>query len=190
MNGSRRFRDRLTLTILHKLTYINRVANTSGVRAGETLRFYISNVSRWMERTTITKTLKCMFCGVPPPDLSRNVDITHRGVLTWISDSSSRQKYVSFSGSVFRTYVAENAIVCWCYLMPFMFICSYVVLLIDIFIHIHIEGGDTNIYGVIGIILLAISPNLPGWAIIEKRNTSKVRRKSAHFWSVGAENMW
>ena len=93
LNGSRRFRDRLTLPILHKLTKIIGVANTSGVRAGENLRFYISNVLRWMERVTITKTLKGMICGVPPSDLSRNVDIKHWGVLTWISDSSpiSRQ---------------------------------------------------------------------------------------------------
>ena len=49
--------------------------------------FYISNVSRWLERITITKTFN-MSCGVPPSDLSRNVDIKHRGMLTWISDSS------------------------------------------------------------------------------------------------------
>ena len=110
--------------ILHKLTEINGVRNTSRVRAGETLRFYISNVSRWMERITITKTLKCMFCGVPPSDLSRNVDIKHRGVLTWNSDSSPISPVHGKNRSVFRTYVAENEIVCWCYLMPFMFVSS------------------------------------------------------------------
>ena len=34
-----------------------------------------------MEHTRITNTLKRMFCGVPPSDLSRNMDIAHRGVL-------------------------------------------------------------------------------------------------------------
>ena len=35
----------------------------------------------WMEHTRFTNTLKRMFCGVPPSDLSRNMDIAHRGVL-------------------------------------------------------------------------------------------------------------
>ena len=34
-----------------------------------------------MEHTRITNTLKHMFCGVPPSDLSRNMDIAHRGML-------------------------------------------------------------------------------------------------------------
>ena len=33
-----------------------------------------------MEHTRVTNTLKRMFCGVPPLDLSRNMDIVHRGV--------------------------------------------------------------------------------------------------------------
>ena len=37
--------------------------------------------SPWMEHTRFTNTLKRMFCGVPPSDLSRNMDIAHRGVL-------------------------------------------------------------------------------------------------------------
>ena len=129
-----------------------------------------------MERITITKALKCMFCGVPPSDLSRNVDLKHRGVLTWISDSSpiSQQN----DRSVFRTYVAENEIVCWCYF--FMFICSVAYR----YVYLNPYGeGYTNIYRVIGIILLAISHgNLPVWAIIEELS---IRRQSAHFWSVG-----
>ena len=62
-----------------------------------------------MERITITKTLKCMFCGVPPSDLSRNVDIKHRGVLTWISDSSL---FHGKNRSVFRTYVIHVLMQC------------------------------------------------------------------------------
>ena len=34
-----------------------------------------------MEHTRVTNTLKRMFCGVPSSDLSRNMDIAHRGVL-------------------------------------------------------------------------------------------------------------
>ena len=104
-----------------------------------------------MKRITTSKTLKCMFCGVPPSDLSRNVDIKHRGVLTWITDSShiSRQKR-----SVFRTYVAGNEIVCWCYLTPFMSICSAA----HRCVYLNpCREGYTNIYRVIGIMLLAIS---------------------------------
>ena len=145
------------------------------MRAGETLRFYISNVSRWMERITITQTIKCMFCGVPPSDLSRNVDIKHRGVLTWISDSSSGK-----NRSVFRTYVAKNDIVCWCYLTPFMFIRS--VAYRYVYSNPYREAY-TNIYRVIGIILLAIPLKFIGRAIIEKLST--IRRQSAYFWSVG-----
>ena len=80
--------------------------------------------------------------------------------------------------SVFRTYVAENEIVCWCWRHS----CSYVMLPIDMCIYIHIERVIPIYIRVIGIILLAISPNLPGWAIIEELSIS---RQSAHFWSVG-----
>ena len=127
-----------------------------------------------MERITITKTLKCLFCGVPPSNFSRNVDIEHRGVLTWISNSSpiSRQKLVSFSYLRRRKWDCVDVIWRHSY--------SYVVLPVDMYIHIHISGY-TNIYRVIGIILLAISPNLPGWAIIEL----SIRRQCAHYWSVG-----
>ena len=34
------------------------------------------------------KTLKYMFCGVSPSDLSRNMDIKHWGVLTWICNAT------------------------------------------------------------------------------------------------------
>ena len=36
-----------------------------------------------MEHTSITNTLKHMFCSVPPSDLIRNMNIDHGGVLTW-----------------------------------------------------------------------------------------------------------
>ena len=72
------------LSDLDNFAYINLDKQNwkHGVKAGETLRFYISNVSGWMECITITKTLKCVFCSVPTSDLSRNVDIKHWGVLT------------------------------------------------------------------------------------------------------------
>ena len=63
----------------------------------ETPRFYVSRVIVAMnEALMYYKTLKHMFCGVPPSDLSRNMDIDHRGVLTWIYDTnlSSRWKYL------------------------------------------------------------------------------------------------
>ena len=121
------------------------------------LRFYISNVSRWMEHITVTKTLKCMFCGVPPSDLSRNVDIKHWGVLIWISDSSP---FHGKNRSVFRQYLRrKNEIVYWCYLTPFMFICS--VAYRYVYLNPYWEGY-TNIYRVFGIILLAIPPTVSG----------------------------
>ena len=45
------------------------------------------------------------------------------------ADMDLRFKPTSKIGQFFRTYVAEDEIVCWCYLTPFMFI--YVVLPID-----------------------------------------------------------
>ena len=70
--------------------------------------------SQWMDHLNIMKTLKNIFCGVPPSDLSRIMDINHRGVLTWIydADPSSENK------SVFR----RSQIIRLCYLMPFLFI--------------------------------------------------------------------
>ena len=67
--------------------------------------------------------------------------------------------------SVFHTYVAEHGIVCWCYLTPFMFICSVAYRYVYLYPY---REGYTNIYRVIGIILLAIFRtvyrNLPdGW---------------------------
>ena len=56
--------------------------------------------------------------------------------------------------SVFRTNVAENEIACWCYLTPFMFICS------DAYRYVYLNPyreGYTDIYRDIGVILLAIS---------------------------------
>ena len=75
----------------------------------------------------------------------------HRGVLTWISESSpiSRQ-----NKSVFCTYVTENEIVCWFYLRPFMFIYSIAYWCVCINPY---REGYTNLYRVIGIMLLAIS---------------------------------
>ena len=131
VNGSRRFRDCLTLPILRKLAYINGVPTTSGE-------------SRW------DATLKCIFCDVPPLDLSRYLDIKPQGVLTWIPESSPTAKI----GQFFRIYVAENEIMCWCYLTPFMSICS------DAYRYVYLNPYRecyTNIYRVIGVILLAIS---------------------------------
>ena len=108
---------------------------------------YFGSDSRWDARILHFKCLamsgahnyhknsKCMYCGVPPSDLSINVDIKHRGVLTWISDPSPISRQYR---SVLRTYVAENEIVCWCYLMPFMFVCS--VASRYVYSYIYIEG--------------------------------------------------
>ena len=97
MNRSRRFRDCLTSPILHKLTYIYEVGNNqtpSMVQRSslgndfncrsETPRLKLSNVIFAInEHTSITNTLKHMFCGVPSSDLSRNMDIYDQVVLTW-----------------------------------------------------------------------------------------------------------
>ena len=154
------------------------------MRAGETLRFYISNVSLWIEHITITKALKCMFCDVPPLDLSRNVDIKPQGVLTWISESSPTAKI----GQFFHIYVAENEIMCWCYLTPFMFICS------DAYRYVYLNPYRecyTNIYRVIGVILLVIS-----WEIYRvgdnRRTTEKCQYVDSPHISdqLGTENAW
>ena len=78
------------------------------------------------------KNIKMYVYGVPPSDLSGNVDKNIEAC--W--HESPIQAH-SENRSVFRTYVAENEIVCWCYLTPFMFI--YVVLPIDMYIYIHTE---------------------------------------------------
>ena len=95
-------------------------------------------VSRWMEHTTIAKTLKCMFGGVLPSDTSRNMDIKHRGVLIWIGDPSpihSKNRSVRPIPQ-FRTDGAD------CVFMLFDTIHvhhgSYVVLPIDIYWYIYI----------------------------------------------------
>ena len=132
-----------------------------------------------MERITITKTLKCMFCGVPPLDLNRIVDIKHRSVLIWISYSSP---FHGKNRSVFRTYmyVAENEIVYWCYLTPSIFICS--VAYRYVYLNPYREGY-TNIYissywhHTFSRLYRCIV-----WAMIEELS---IRRQSAHFWSVG-----
>ena len=84
-------------------------------------------------------------------------------------------------GSVFPHYVAENEIVCWCYLAPFMFICSVAYRYVCLYTY---REGYSNINQVIGIILLAISPTVEIYRVGDNRrtvNTSTVRI----FWSVG-----
>ena len=128
--------------------------------ACETLRFYIWNVSRWMERITITNTLKWVFCSVPSSDLSKNVEKNIEAC--WL-ESPIQAPFPDKYRSVLRTYVAENEIVCCCYLTPFMFIGS--VAYRYVYLNPYREGY-TNIYRVIAIVLLAISHcllrNLPG----------------------------
>ena len=72
-----------------------------------------------MEHTRITNTLKRMFCGVPPSDLSRNMDIAHRGMLM-----NLRCKAV-FTGEIGQYSGIELLsrrlqIMRLCYLMPFL----------------------------------------------------------------------
>ena len=77
--------------------------------------------------------------------------------------------------SVLRHYVAENEILCWCYLTPFMFICSVVCWYVYVYTY---REGYTNINQVIGIILLGISPTVEIYRLVNNRrtvNTSTVR---------------
>ena len=74
--------------------------------------------SPWMEHLSITKTLKRMFCGVPTSNLSRNMDIDHRGVLTWIYDANPSSPVHGGNRSVF----CRSQIMRLCYLTPFLFI--------------------------------------------------------------------
>ena len=75
--------------------------NTYGVKRWD---FYFQNVIFAMnEAHNLFKTLQCMFCGVSPSDLSRNMDIKHRGVLAQICNATpvSRQIRSVYSWSKF-----------------------------------------------------------------------------------------
>ena len=55
----------------------------------ETPKFYVSRVIFAMNGELMYyKTLKRMFYGEPPSDLSWNMDIDHRGVLIWIYETN------------------------------------------------------------------------------------------------------
>ena len=75
--------------------------------------------SPWMEHLNITKNIKRMFCGVPPSDLSRDMDIHHRGVLTWIYVANIR--FHGGNRSVFRS----SQIMRLCYMTSFLFMSLY-----------------------------------------------------------------
>ena len=92
--------------ILHldKRTWKQQVSRRSTVHSqSETPRFYVSSVIFAMNGALMCyKTLKRMFCGAPPSDLSRNLDSDHRGVLTWIYDANLSSPVHGGNRSVFR----------------------------------------------------------------------------------------
>ena len=65
----------------------------------ETPRFYVSNVIFAMNGSLkYYENIENMFCGVPLSDLSRNMEINRRGVMTWIYDAEIvfwRHSYLS-----------------------------------------------------------------------------------------------
>ena len=73
-----------------------------------------------MEHTRITNTLKRMFCGVPPSDLSRNMDIAHRGVLMNLRCTAVFTTEIGqYSG--IELFSRRSQIMRSCYLTPFLF---------------------------------------------------------------------
>ena len=74
------------------------VSVLSGTEFQNTEDFTIQMLfSQWMENTTITKTLKCMLCGVL---FKQKYGHKHRGVLTWICDAAKTTKIGQYSNSV------------------------------------------------------------------------------------------
>ena len=102
--------DTLTWIDLANLAYINLDTsefgnNTYGVKRWD---FYFPNVIFAMnEARNLFKTIKCMFCGVSPMNLSRNMDRKHRGVLAWICDAT----LVSWQ---IRSVYSWSKFVYWC----------------------------------------------------------------------------
>ena len=73
-----------------------------------------------MEHTRITNTLKRMFCGVPPSDLSRNMDIAHRRVLMNLRCKAVFTAEIGqYSG--IELLSCRSQIMRLCYLTPFLF---------------------------------------------------------------------
>ena len=73
-----------------------------------------------MEHSRFTNTLKRMFCGVPPSDFSRNMDIAHRGVLMNLRCKAVFTAEIGqYSG--IELLSRRSQIMRLCYLTPFLF---------------------------------------------------------------------
>ena len=78
-----------------------------------------------MEHTCVTNTLKRMFCGVPSSDLSRNMDIAHRGVLMNLRCkavfTAEIGQYSGIELSSRRSQIMRLCNLTLCYLTPSLF---------------------------------------------------------------------